>query len=48
MDAVKKAMDDRVADENMRIGYVAGLIEGWKAAMSTVLLRTVPGWLAAR
>jgi hypothetical protein len=30
VDALKKAMDDRLAEENMCVGYVAGLIEGWK------------------
>ena len=30
MDALKKAMDDSLAEGTMCIGYVAGLIEGWK------------------
>jgi hypothetical protein len=30
MDSLKKAMDDRLAEETMCIGYVAGLVEGWK------------------
>src|SRR5581483_8575499 len=30
MDALKKAMDDRLAEEAMCIAYVAGLVEGWK------------------
>jgi hypothetical protein len=30
MDALKKGMDDRLAEEAMCIGYVAGLTEGWK------------------
>ena len=29
-DALRKAMDDRMAEEAMCIGYVAGLVEGWK------------------
>lgn len=30
MDSLKKAMDDRLAEETMCIGYVAGLIDGWR------------------
>jgi hypothetical protein len=30
IDAVKKAMDDRLAEETMCFGYVVGLVEGWK------------------
>jgi Rap1a immunity proteins len=30
VDSLKKAMDDRLAEETMCIGYVAGLVEGWK------------------
>lgn len=30
MEALKKAMDDRLAEEAMCLAYVAGLAEGWK------------------
>jgi hypothetical protein len=30
VDALKKATDDRLAEETMCLGYMAGLIEGWK------------------
>jgi hypothetical protein len=46
MDVLKKAMDDRLAEQILCIGYVAGLIEGWKEGHARCCCRAVPGGLA--